>query len=152
MSGPRAKGCARCLLRPLSPTNHFQKGNIMFTSPTRFLALAAMAVACASVGGYALADTPSPAGPVLTPETKWQAQHPRRTQVNSRLNNQNKRIHAEVKDGQINKKQAAALHTEDHQIRTEERDMASQNNTHITTQEQKTLNQQENAVSGQIGK
>jgi hypothetical protein len=30
--------------------------------------------------------------------------------------------------------------------------MASQNNTHITTQEQKTLNQQENAVSGQIGK
>jgi hypothetical protein len=124
----------------------------MFTSPTRFLTLAAMAVAFASVGGYAIADTPTPAGPVLTPETKWQAEHPRRTQVNSRLNNQNNRIHAEVKDGQISKKQAAALHTEDHQIRTEERDMASQNNTHITTQEQKTLNQQENAVSGQIGK
>ena len=65
---------------------------------------------------------------------------------------ENKRIQAEVKDGQISKGQAAALHSEDHQIRTEERDMAGQNNTHITTQEQKTLNQQENAVSGQIGK
>ena len=48
--------------------------------------------------------------------------------------------------------QAAALHKEDHQIRTEERLMASQNGSHITKLEQKTLNQQENAVSKQIGK
>jgi hypothetical protein len=124
----------------------------MFTSSTKFLTLAAMAVAFAGASGNALANTPAPTGPVLTSGTKWQAEHPRRTQVNSRLNNQNKRIHAEVKDGQISKNQGAALHTEDHQIRTEERDMASRNNTHITTQEQKTLNQQENAVSGQISK
>ena len=31
---------------------------------------------------------------------KWQQHHPRRTQVNSRLNNQNRRIHAEVKKGE----------------------------------------------------
>jgi len=57
-----------------------------------------------------------------------------------------------LKDGQINKAQAAKLHKEDHQIRQEERDMASQNHGHITKQEQVTLNQQENAVSRQIGK
>jgi hypothetical protein len=122
----------------------------MFASPTRFLTVAAMVVAFAGASGHALANTPTSAGPVLKSGTKWQAEHPRRTQVNSRLNNQNKRIHAEVKDGQISKNRAAALHTGDRQIRTEERDMASRNNTHIATQEQKTLNQQENAVSGQI--
>jgi hypothetical protein len=84
-------------------------------------------------------------------ETQWQKDHPRRHQVNSRLNNQNRRIHNEVKDGEISKGQAAAEHHEDHQIRQEERDMASQNGGHITKSEQKTLNQQENGVSQQIG-
>ena len=78
--------------------------------------------------------------------------HPRRAQVNHRLNNQNKRIHNEVKEGEMSKTQAAGLHKQDHQIRQEERSMASQNNGHITKQEQKTLNQQENGVSKEIGK
>jgi hypothetical protein len=72
--------------------------------------------------------------------------------VNKRLGNQNQRINKEVKTGQINKAQAATLHKDDRQIRKEERTMASQNGGHITKQEQKTLNQQENAVSKQIGK
>ena len=84
-------------------------------------------------------------------ETQWQKDHPRRHEVNHRLNNQNKRIHNEVKEGEISKGQAAAEHHEDHQIRQEERAMASQNGGHITKQEQKTLNQQENGVSQQIG-
>ncbi|MGA2551345.1 MAG: hypothetical protein ABSF50_14420 [Burkholderiaceae bacterium] len=84
-------------------------------------------------------------------EDTWQKDHPRRAEVNGRLANQNQRIHNEVKDGQISKGQAAALHHEDHQIRQEERDMASQNGGHITKQEQRTLNQQENGVSRQIG-
>ncbi len=78
--------------------------------------------------------------------------HPRRAQVNKRLKNQNKRINKEVKEGEITKGQAAKLHKEDRQIRNEERTMASQDGGHITKQEQKTLNQQENAVSKQIGK
>jgi hypothetical protein len=57
-----------------------------------------------------------------------------------------------VKNGTLTRSQAAALHKEDHQIRQEERDMASQNGGHITKQEQRTLNQQENALSKQIGK
>ena len=85
-------------------------------------------------------------------DTTWQKNHPRREQVNERLANQNKRIKTEVKEGDISKTQAASLHKDDRQIRREERLMASQNGGHITKQEQKTLNQQENAVSKQIGK
>jgi hypothetical protein len=85
-------------------------------------------------------------------ETKWEKDHPRRDQVNDRLANQNKRIHQEVKEGEMSKADAAKLHKEDRQVRKEERIMASQNGGHITKQEQKTLNQQENAISKQIGK
>jgi hypothetical protein len=85
-------------------------------------------------------------------ETKWEKNHPRREQVNNRLANQNKRIHQEVKAGEMSRAQAAKLHKEDRQVRREERAMASQNGGHITRQEQKTLNQQENAISKQIGK
>ena len=84
-------------------------------------------------------------------ESQWDKDHPRRTEVNKRLDNQNARINKEVKEGEINKGQAAKLHKEDHQIRQEERDMASQNGGHITKQEQRTLNAQENGVSQQIG-
>ena len=85
-------------------------------------------------------------------ETQWDKNHPRRDQVNDRLAHQNKRIHNEVKEGELTKGQAAQLHKKDRQIRREERLMASQNGGHITKLEQKTLNQQENAVGKQIGK
>jgi len=85
-------------------------------------------------------------------ETNWEKTHPRRDQVNDRLANQNKRIHNEVKEGELSKGQAAKLHKDDRQIRKEERLMAAQNNGHITKQEQRTLNQQENAVSAKIGR
>jgi hypothetical protein len=84
--------------------------------------------------------------------TRWEKTHPRRDQVNDRLERQNARIHHEVKEGDLTKSQAAALHKDDRQIRGEERAMASQNGGHITKAEQKVLNQQENAVSKQIGK
>jgi Skp family chaperone for outer membrane proteins len=78
--------------------------------------------------------------------------HPRRAEVNHRLKHQNKRIHKEVKEGEMSKEDAAKLHKEDRNIRKEERLMASQNGGHITKQEKKALNQQENAVSKEIGK
>lgn len=104
------------------------------------VAVALMTIFAAGVAGSAMA------------ESRFAKDHPRRHQVNSRLNNQNKRIHEEVKEGEMSKGQAANLHKEDRQIRSEERGMASQNGGHITKQEQKTLNQQENQVSGQIGR
>lgn len=43
------------------------------------------------------------------------------------------------------------MHRDDRQIRQEERDMASQNGSHITKREDYALNQQENHLSRQIG-
>ncbi|MEJ0006542.1 MAG: hypothetical protein WDM77_09295 [Steroidobacteraceae bacterium] len=83
-------------------------------------------------------------------ETAWQKSHPRRTQVNHRLHNQNRRIHNDVKNGTMTRGQAAVAHQEDHQVRQEERDMASQNRGHITKPEQRVLNKQENGISSQI--
>ena len=82
----------------------------------------------------------------------WGANHPRREQVNDRLQNQNRRIDQEVRQGKITQGQAKQLHQEDHAIRQEERTMSKLNNGHITAAEQKSLNQQENAVSRQIGR
>jgi len=98
----------------------------------------------------ASATTASPAA--ATPANDWRKAHPRRAEVNRRLAVQDARIHREVKEGEIDHAQAHELHKEDHQIRQEERDMASQNGGHVTRLEKRTLNQQENAVSKQIGK
>lgn len=84
-------------------------------------------------------------------DSHWAQTHPRRDQVNDRLANQNRRINKDVKDGDMSKAKAARLKNNDHKIRQEERDMASQNHGHITKQEQKTLNQQENRNSQKIG-
>lgn len=110
----------------------------MLNRPILALAIAASAAASFSTGALA--------------ETQWQKDHPRRTEVNHRLANQDRRIHQEVKEGEITRGQAAGLHREDHAIRGEERAMASQNGSHITRTEKRALNQQENAVSAQIGK
>jgi len=112
----------------------------MFNRSGKAIVLTALVAVFASAAGSAMA------------ETTWQKDHPRREQVNSRLNNQNKRIHNEVKEGEISKAQAKTLHKDDHAIRQEERDMARQNGGHITKSEQTVLNQQENGVSRQIGK
>ena len=112
----------------------------MITSTRKVLTVALLSISLAGVASSALA------------ETQWEKNHPRRDQVHDRLANQNKRIKNEVAEGEMSKAKAAKLHKEDRQIRREERLMASQNGGHITKQEQKTLNQQENAVSKQIGK
>jgi len=106
----------------------------------KFLTVTAVAASLVGLAGFASADT------------AWQQNHPRREQVNNRLANQNKRIRNDVKNGTLTKAQAAQLHTQDRQVRQEERDMASQNGGHITKSEQKVLNQQENGISKEIPK
>jgi hypothetical protein len=108
-------------------------------SITRF---SMIAIALATLGTSATA---------ASAETLWQANHPRRVEVNSRLAMQNFRINQGVATGRITPLQARQLHAEDHAIRTEERVMARFNGGHITRAEQRALNQQENAVSRQIG-
>lgn len=85
-------------------------------------------------------------------ETKFEQNHPRRDQVNDRLQNQDRRINHEVKEGEITKQQARQLHKDDRQIRHEEQRMAARNGGAISKQEQNKLNRQENGVSRQIGK
>ena len=85
-------------------------------------------------------------------ETQWDKDHPRRDEVNDRVQNQNKRIHQEVKEGEMSKAKAAKLHREDRAIRKEERRMAARHDGHITKGEQAKLNRQENAVSKDIGR
>jgi hypothetical protein len=106
-----------------------------------------IAAACAGVACAALAQTPAAAA-----DGQWAKSHPRRAEVNARLANQNRRINKEVREGEITRGQAAKLHQQDHQIRKEERTMASTNGGHITKAEQRALNQQENQVSREIGR
>ena len=113
----------------------------MFKSIRSAVAATVATVALAGLASSALAD-----------ETQWQKDHPRRTEVNKRLANQDKRIKQERREGEITKAQAQKLHAEDHAIRNEERTMASTDHGHVTKAEQKALNQQENQVSQQIGK
>ena len=111
----------------------------MFKSTRILLTVAAATLTLAGLTNTASADT------------AWQQNHPRREEVNNRLANQSQRIHNQVKDGDLTRKQAARLHKDDRQVRREERMMASQNGGHITKSEQKVLNQQENGISKQIG-
>jgi hypothetical protein len=87
-----------------------------------------------------------------TAETRWERNHPRRDQVNDRLENQNRRINQEYREGELTRGQAVQLHREDHAIRQEERTMSRFDDGHITPAEQRALNQQEDAVSRQIGR
>ena len=85
-------------------------------------------------------------------DTPWQAQHPRREEVNNRLANQHARVHREVREGAMSHAQAARLHRADHRIRTQERRMAARHGGHLTRREQTRLNREENHVSHRIGK
>ena len=92
------------------------------------------------------------AGFVSGADADWRTSHPRRAEVNSRLNNQDRRIHTERREGEITGAQARDLHAEDRGIRAQERFDASHDNGHITRSEKAQLNHEENGVSGQIGR
>jgi len=113
-----------------------------------YLFTIALAISFASFAQQTV--TPAPAPAATNTNSQFDQNHPRRAQVNGRLNNQNARIDNKVANGKMSPGEANKLHKEDHQIRKEEKTMAKQNGGHITKQEQKTLNQQENKESRQI--
>ena len=114
------------------------------TDNRNFTSAAAIAIAMAVLGTLLASGAMA--------ETAWEKNHPRREQVNDRLQNQNRRINQELREGEITKSKANQLHREDRAIRQEERTMSKMNGGHITPAEQKALNEQENAVSRQIGR
>ena len=81
----------------------------------------------------------------------YDAAHPRKAEVNDRLATQNARIHQAVRNGTMSRAEARDLHAQDRSIHREEHAMSRANGGAITPGEQASLNQQENAVSGQIG-
>jgi hypothetical protein len=101
----------------------------------------AMAIATIAIGVSSSADA-----------STWRANHPRRAEVNARLENQRDRITQERKEGELTKAQAHDLRTEDKGVRAQERYDTSENGGHITKTEQARLNREENGVSQQIGK
>ena len=101
-----------------------------------------IAFATAAVASLALGTTDAMA--------RGGAAHPRRLEVNTRLAHQNYRIDRGLEKGQITQAQANQLHAEDRSLRGEERTEASLDGGHITRADQRSLNQQETAVSKQI--
>jgi hypothetical protein len=84
-------------------------------------------------------------------DTPWQSHHPRREEVNTRLLRQNHRITVERREGELTRRQAHELRTDDRGVRNQERFYASRDRGHITKAQQRRLNREENGVSRQIG-
>lgn len=89
-------------------------------------------------------------GATAQAETPWQAHHPWRAHDNARLENQNRRITAGVRDGQLTRGQAHALRGDDRAIRAEERSDSAVNGTHLTGSDQAAIRAQENANSAAV--
>lgn len=77
--------------------------------------------------------------------------HVRRTEVNQRLVNQDRRITAKAEVGAISPMKAARLHAADHRVLRKERRYALAHNGRISRTEQVRLNRRENHVSRRIG-
>jgi hypothetical protein len=80
----------------------------------------------------------------------WAQTHPRRAEVNHRLNHQAVRIAKAEAAGKISPAKASRLLHKDAKLHREERAMASLHHGHITRAEKKALNRQENKVGKRI--
>jgi hypothetical protein len=76
--------------------------------------------------------------------------HPRVNEVNNRLENQQDRIQAGVKDGQFNAKQVTRDETRDNNIAARESADQAKHNGHLTKREQRNLNKSLNKDSHNI--
>lgn len=85
--------------------------------------------------------------------SRWQKNHPARTEINTRIAHQQHRITKEVKEGDLTQQQAQALRTQDHAVRLQERAdaQADGNHGHLTPDQVKALNTELNGNSQAIG-
>jgi hypothetical protein len=77
--------------------------------------------------------------------------HPRVNQVNSRIDNQEKRINQERREGELTGHQARQDRRNLRAINQEKHDMRKEDNGHLTRADQRALNQQLNHNSRRIG-
>jgi multidrug resistance efflux pump len=78
---------------------------------------------------------------------KFAVEHPRRNEVNTRVDDQRERINQGVKNGTLTRQEAQQLRTNDRAIKQQEHADVKANGGHLTPAEQKQLNQEENANS-----
>ena len=78
---------------------------------------------------------------------KFAVEHPRRNEVNTRIDNQRERINQGVKNGTLTSQEAHQLRANDRAIKQQEHADVKANGGHLTPAEQKQLNQEENANS-----
>ena len=80
----------------------------------------------------------------------WQMHHPRRVEVNARLNHIDHRIAMERRDGELTRGQARDLRREDAGLRGQERFYASHDRSHLTRAEYHRLNREEDRLGRQV--
>ncbi|MBS1821860.1 MAG: hypothetical protein JST61_07785 [Acidobacteria bacterium] len=84
-----------------------------------------------------------------TPAAATTTTTPHRT-INQRKENQQDRIAAGIKDGQLSAGQASHLEHQEAAINHEERSMRAQDNGHLTKADRSLINKQQNQESGRI--
>jgi hypothetical protein len=82
----------------------------------------------------------------------FQKKHPRKAQVNKRLNNQQKRADNGLANGSLKPGQAEKIQNQDAKIKRQEQRDSAKNGGHITKGEQNQLNHEENGVSHEINR
>jgi hypothetical protein len=97
-----------------------------------------------------LAGTAGAASAATVTPGPWDQRHPRRVEVNHRLARQDMRINHDLRSGKITLHQARMLHRDDRMVRASERTDARFDKSHLTPADQRSLNQDENAVNRDI--
>ena len=101
-------------------------------------------VALAGLATLVVASSPAMAG-------EWGRHHPRQHEVLAREQHQIHRINRERREGELTGAQARALRANDRAIARQDHAYARANGGHITKQQQRQLNREENAQSRVIG-
>jgi hypothetical protein len=103
------------------------------------------AIVCSVIGVLTIGSTV----PAFA-ESVWNRNHPRRTEVNHRIANQEHQIRHDMRDGQLSRGQGRALLAQDRAVRADERADAHLDGSHITRNEQAQLNGDLNAIHNEI--
>jgi hypothetical protein len=98
----------------------------------------------------ATAEAKGPGNPTGAQGSQFAENHPRRNEVNKRVDRQRARINEGVRDGKLTPQQAQQLRANDRPIKQQEHAEVRANGGHLTPGEQKQLNQEENANSTMI--
>ena len=85
--------------------------------------------------------------PTGAPGSNFATDHPRRNEVNHRVDNQRQRINEGVRTGKLSEQQAQQLRANDRAIKEQEHADVRANGGHLTPAEQRQVNQEENANS-----